>query len=96
MRELEVCPRCSAGFAARSALVSGGVPLGFNIFTLSDVSVVVRCPGCWHVFSARKLKLFGFVSPNGLRWVLLAVILICVWRYSSADHLLQVTHSGSL
>lgn len=78
MHEPEVCPRCSAEFPARSALVSGGVPVGFNVFTFSDVSVMVRCPDCGHAFSARKLKLFGFVSPNGLRGVLLAVILICI------------------
>ena len=78
MHVLEVCPRCSAGFSARSALVSGGVPIGFNVFTFSDVSVKVRCPGCRHVFSACKLKLFGFVSPNGLRWMLAVVILICI------------------
>ena len=78
MHELEVCPKCSAKFSARSALVSGGVPIGFNVFPFSDVSVMVRCPDCMHVFSARKLKLFGFVSPNGIRLVLLAVIVMCI------------------
>ena len=39
---------------------------------------MVRCPDCMHVFSARKLKLFGLVSPNGIRLVLLAVIVMCI------------------
>ncbi len=39
---------------------------------------MVRCPDCKHVFSARNLKLFGFVSPNGIRLVLLAVIVMCI------------------
>ncbi|MEH6565283.1 MAG: hypothetical protein V7756_08180 [Halopseudomonas sp.] len=76
MQESEVCPNCSAQFIARKALVSGGVPIGFNVFTLSDVAVMVRCPQCGQVFSARKLKLFGFLTPNGIRSVLLGVIII--------------------
>jgi hypothetical protein len=78
MKELEICPRCSAKFASREALVAGGVPFGFNVFTFSDVSVVVRCPDCLHLFPARKLKLFGFLSPNGIRWALLAIVFICL------------------
>lgn len=76
MHEPETCPRCSARFEARKALVSSGVALGFNVFTLSDVSVPVRCPGCGHVFPTRTLRLFGFLPPNGVRWVLLAAILV--------------------
>ncbi len=78
MPEMETCPKCSAKFAAREALVSSGVPLGFNVFTLSNVSVAVRCPGCRHVFPSRTIRFFGFLSPNGLRWVLFCLLAICL------------------
>jgi hypothetical protein len=78
MQELEICPNCSTEFVARRALVSSGVPLGFNIFTFSDVAVRVRCPGCQGVFSARKDRFFGILSPNGVRWLVLAMLAICM------------------
>lgn len=74
MHEREVCPKCSAAFAARETLVSGGVPIGFNVFTFSDVAVMVRCPDYRHTLSARTLELFEFLSANGLRWVVLTIL----------------------
>jgi hypothetical protein len=76
--ELETCPKCSAKFAARGALISGGLPFGFYVFKLSDISVVVRCPNCWHRFPSRTIRFFGFLSPNGVRWTLFCVLAICV------------------
>ena len=75
--EMETCPKCSAKFAARGAVVSWGRPLGFNVFTFSDISVAVRCPECWHQFPSQTIRFFGFLSPNGLRWVLVGILAIC-------------------
>jgi hypothetical protein len=74
----ESCPRCAATFASRDAVVSWGLPLGFHVFTFSDISVAVRCPGCRHTFPARSIRFFGFLTPNGLRGVLLFLLAICV------------------
>ena len=67
----EICPRCQAHFEAREALVWGGVPLLFGVITAPGVSTKVQCPGCNYRFSATKIRFFGFLSANGLRWALM-------------------------
>jgi len=78
MSEAEVCPRCSVHFSARKALVSSGVGLTQNVFPGKDVQLKVRCPHCLHIFSASTLRLFGFLSANGLRWVVVGILVLCV------------------
>jgi len=78
MTEAEICPKCSTAFSAREALVSSGLHLTTNVFTDRDIVMKVRCPNCWHVFPARELRFFGFLSPNGLRWAAIAFLVICV------------------
>lgn len=75
MKELESCPRCSALFPARKALVSSGVGVSQNALASR---MQVRCPECWHIFTARTLHLFGFLPPSGLRWVVPGLLVACV------------------
>ncbi|MBB4820398.1 putative Zn finger-like uncharacterized protein [Pseudomonas alcaligenes] len=75
MKELEACPACSALFTARKALVTSGVGVNQNAFA---ARMQVRCPECRHVFTARTLRLFGFLPSNGLRWVVLGLVVACV------------------
>ena len=78
MIELESCTGCSARFDARAALVSWGVPAFFNMYTASGVSMLVQCPNCGRRFRSRKVRFFGFLSPNGLGLLVLAILLLCV------------------
>jgi hypothetical protein len=78
MSELETCPGCSARFDARAALVSWGVPAFFNMYTSSGVSMLVRCPNCRRQFRSHKVRFFGFLTPNGVGWTVLALLLICI------------------
>lgn len=78
MTELETCTGCAAKFDARAALVSWGVPAFFNMCTASGVSMLVQCPNCGRRFRSRKIRFFGFLSPNGLGLLVLAILLLCV------------------
>ena len=78
MSGTEVCPGCSTSFDARKALVSRGVPPFFNMYTVKGVSFLVRCPNCWRQFRSQKIRFFGFLTPNGVGWVVLALLAICV------------------
>ncbi|MET0349320.1 MAG: hypothetical protein ABW067_06005 [Rhizobacter sp.] len=72
----ETCPKCSARFSARKALVSHGLRVGYN--GLSGKGPEVRCPNCWHVSESHDLRLFGFIPAHALRWVVLGILVICV------------------
>ena len=78
MTELETCTGCSAKFDARAALVSWGVPAFFNMYTASGVSMLVQCPNCGRRFRSRKVRFFGFLTPNGLGLLVVAILLLCV------------------
>jgi hypothetical protein len=78
MSELETCPGCSERFDARAALVSWGVPAFFNMYTSSGVSMLVRCPNCRRQFRSRKVIFFGFLTPSGVGWTVLVLLLICI------------------
>ena len=78
MRNQETCPGCAAEFDSRRALVRSGVPMFFDGLTPRRVQMAVRCPDCGHRFNARALRLFGFLSPAGLRWVLVGLVVLCV------------------
>ena len=78
MRDIEICPNCSARFDAREALTSSGVPIVFGAIFLPGTSAQVKCPGCGRRFSARTLRFFGFLSPNALRWALLSAVVLVV------------------
>jgi len=78
MTELETCTGCAARFDARAALVSWGVPAFFNMYTASGVSMLVQCPNCRRRFRSRKIRFFGFLTPNGLGLLVLAILLLCV------------------
>ena len=76
MSEPETCPKCSAEFSSRKALLSGGVRVGNNAF--SSRGIATRCPNCRHIFPAQQLRLFGVLPPNALRWVVAAILVTCV------------------
>lgn len=78
MSNRETCPGCAAVFDSRKALVRSGVPMFFNAITPRHVQMQVRCPNCGHHFAARELRLFGVLSPEGLRWVLVGILVVCV------------------
>ncbi|MET4616186.1 putative C2H2 Zn-finger protein [Stenotrophomonas sp. 2619] len=78
MSNRETCPRCAAVFDSRKALVRSGVPMFFNAITPRHVQMQVRCPNCGHHFAARELRLFGVLSAEGLRWVLVGILVVCV------------------
>ena len=78
MSELETCSGCAAKFDASKALVSLGVPPFFNMFTAKGVSMLVRCPNCRRQFRSQKVRLFGFVTPNGIGWIIVALLAICI------------------
>ena len=78
MSEFETCSGCAAKFDASRALVSLGVPPFFNMFTAKGVSMLVRCPNCRRQFRSQKVRLFGFVTPNGIGWIILALLVICI------------------
>ncbi|WP_369970339.1 hypothetical protein AB8E26_10480 [Stenotrophomonas rhizophila] len=78
MSNRETCPGCAAVFDSRRALVRSGVPMFFNAITPRHVQMQVRCPNCGHRFTASALRLFGVLSPAGLRWVLVGILVVCV------------------
>lgn len=78
MTGLETCTGCSARFDARAALVAWGVPAFFNMFNTSGVSLLVRCPNCGRQFRSRKIKFFGFMTPNGFGVLIVAILLLCL------------------
>lgn len=78
MSELETCSGCAAKFDATKALVSLGVPPFFNMFTAKGVSMLVRCPNCRRQFRSQKVRLFGFVTPNGIGCIIVALFAICI------------------
>lgn len=78
MSNRETCPRCAATFDSRRALVRSGVPMFFNAITPRHVQMDVRCPTCGHRFDGQDVRLFGFLPPGGLRWVLVGILVLCV------------------
>ncbi|MBB3197288.1 DNA-directed RNA polymerase subunit RPC12/RpoP [Roseateles terrae] len=76
MQALEVCPRCDHDFLGGKAVVSGGMRLGY--YRLHDKGPVVRCPHCLHVFKPENLRLFGFLHPDAVCWVVPAILAVCV------------------
>ncbi|MCC7634344.1 hypothetical protein [Stenotrophomonas rhizophila] len=78
MSNLETCPRCSTRFDSRKALFRSGVPMFFNAITARNVQMVVRCPKCGYRFDGQDVRLFGFLPPEGLRWVLVGLLALCV------------------
>jgi hypothetical protein len=75
MAQIETCPKCGADFPTRKGIVSGGVPTGYN--ALTDGGPPVKCPNCWHVFHSRRLRLFGALPPESLRWVVWGILAVC-------------------
>lgn len=78
MSNRETCPGCATVLDSRKALVRSGVPMFFNAITPRHVQMQVRCPNCGHHFAASELRLFGVLSPAGLRWVLVGILVVCV------------------
>lgn len=84
MQGFEICPRCSAHFEGRRALVFGGVATSHG-FTLPAASSKVRCPRCGHVFSGRNIRYFGFLSAGMLTLLgLLAIFLFLLGVFLSS------------
>ena len=78
MSNLETCPRCSTRLDSRKALFRSGVPMFFNAITARNVQMVVSCPKCGYRFDGQDVRLFGFLPPEGLRWVLMGLLALCV------------------
>jgi len=76
MPATETCPKCSARFPTRKALLSLGARVGYNGFGRKGPDV--RCPNCWHVAESHNLRLFGFIPTHALRWVVLGLLAACV------------------
>jgi len=75
MKGFETCPKCSANFESRSALVWGGVATSHG-FTLPAASSKVRCSRCGYIFSGNNVRFFGFLSAPALCLVLLTAIVV--------------------
>jgi hypothetical protein len=78
MSATATCPRCATQFDGRKALVSGGVSPFYSPFSKRTVALRVRCPYCHHVFASPDIQLFGFLSPNGYRVVVIGILVACV------------------
>lgn len=78
MSNQETCPRCSTTFDSRKGLFRSGVPMFFNAITPRHVQMEVCCPKCGHRFDGQDVRLFGFLPPNGLRWAVLGILVVCV------------------
>jgi len=72
----EICPNCEAHFPPKEALVTSGVPVVAG-FRLPGVSTLVKCPGCGHLFSAKSIRFFGFLTATHLR-IFIAILALCV------------------
>lgn len=63
---LDQCPKCDHAFAARVAIVDGGIgPVGF--FETHEIPPKVRCPRCRHGFPSRTYRYFGLFTPAGMK-----------------------------
>lgn len=78
MAKFATCTACSTRFDARKALVSAGGLRSTNAMYQRDVALTVRCPYCHREFSTSDVQLFGFLSPNGYRVVVIALLVIVV------------------
>lgn len=78
MAKLTTCNGCSTRFDARKALVSAGGLRTTNAMYQRDVALQVRCPNCRREFTTTEVSLFGFLSPNGYRWVVVALLVVIV------------------
>lgn len=75
--QYEICPKCSAHFEGRSALLWGGVA-AYSGFTLPAASSKVCCPRCGYVFAGRNVRFFGFLSAPALCLALLVGVMAAV------------------
>jgi uncharacterized C2H2 Zn-finger protein len=75
MKGFETCPKCSAHFEGRGALVWGGVATSHG-FTLPAASSKVCCPRCGYIFPAKNVRFFGFLSAPALCLVLLTAVVV--------------------
>ena len=78
MSATATCPRCATQFDGRKALLWGGVAPFYSPFSRRTVALKVRCPYCHHVFATPDIELFGFLSPNGYRVVVIGILVVCV------------------
>jgi len=74
-RQWETCPKCTAHFEGRGALLWGGIATSHG-FALPAASSKVRCPSCGCVFAAKNVRFFGFLSAPALCFVLLAGVVL--------------------
>lgn len=75
MKGFETCPKCSAHFKGRSALLWGGAAT-YKGFTLPAASSKVCCPGCGYIFAGKNVRFFGFLSAPVLCLVLLTTVVV--------------------
>ncbi|WP_421568085.1 hypothetical protein [Stenotrophomonas sp. PD6] len=78
MSATATCPRCATQFDGRKALLNGGVPAFYTPFAKRTVALRVRCPYCRHEFASPDVQLFGFLSLNGYRVVVIGLLVACV------------------
>jgi len=75
MKGFETCPKCSAHFEGRGALVWGGVATSRG-FALPAPSSKVRCPRCGCIFAGNNVRFFGFLSAPAVCLVLLTAVVV--------------------
>jgi hypothetical protein len=75
MKGFETCPKCSAHFEGRSALLWGGIAT-YKGLTLPAASSKICCPGCRYIFASKDVRFFGFLSAPALGLVLLTAVVL--------------------
>jgi hypothetical protein len=78
MSATATCPRCATTFNGRKALLWSGVAPFYSPLTKRTVALRVRCPYCHHEFASPDVQLFGFLSLNGYRVVIIGLLVLCV------------------
>lgn len=79
MSDPEICPKCSAAFDARKALLSGGVQVGASMFSRrGPYALKVKCPNCWHTYPPQNHRLFGVLPPDALPWIVGGLLALCL------------------
>lgn len=78
MHQPATCPHCSATFDARKAVIGTGGLRETNAVYQREVTLRVRCPTCTRTFSTNRVRLFGVLSPNALRVVVVGLLVVVV------------------
>lgn len=75
---METCPKCGAHFPANDAWAYRSALVGVLAPGWQALDTRVRCPSCTHVFPAEAIRYLGFLSPNGMKVVVGAIIVAVI------------------